>query len=54
MNVPLPYLKGVLNLKTRIRLILKPVKEEAEIIPIEPGQVMLPRDVLDQKVFGTG
>ncbi|MGF1560263.1 MAG: hypothetical protein ACFCUL_14330 [Flavobacteriaceae bacterium] len=54
MNVPLPYLKGVLNLKASIRLVLKPVKEAAEIIPNEPGQVMLPRDVLDQKVFCAG
>ena len=30
--------------RTRIRLVLKRVQDEAEIIPKEPGQVMLPRD----------
>ena len=32
------------NSRTKIRLVLKRVQDEAEIIPKEPGQVMLPRD----------
>ncbi|MGK0494855.1 MAG: hypothetical protein ACJAU2_001236 [Maribacter sp.] len=32
--------------RTTIRQILKRVQDEAEIIPKEPGQVMLPREAI--------
>jgi hypothetical protein len=32
--------------RTKIRLVLKRVLDKAEIIPKEPGQVMLPREAI--------
>lgn len=44
--VHLYYLKGVPNPRTTIRLVLRLVSDEAEIIPNEPGRVMPLRDAL--------
>jgi len=44
-----PSQRGAESL-TSIRQVLKQVQDEAEIIPNEPGQVMLLRDGRDKKV----